>query len=405
MTPHRERQDLFFDRLLKAFLLVIALWLIILGIYNVRHQSDWAVGDWLVNYSGGFVRRGLLGQGALLLGRNHLSPLVSLLVVQDLLYAVLLWTVWSLARTARWSFWLAALLFSPATFAFVLLDPPFGFRKEILYFALLAISLRLLTPRANLSSGRGRSTLRVTVLLTIGCSVCVLSHEALLVFFPYLFAALWLGLKSFRRAALCFAIPAIVSVALFALVSHFPGNAHTSEAVCQSVGGVLTDPPSGICGGSIQYLGRDANYAHHQVVEEARKNHYAERMPWMILLALLPAALGIGLRWRDRRPEGQILLTCAAISWVLSVTVFYYGTDWTRWVYIHATSLCLLLVWLEGCFPASEAPHSVWHESRKRQAVAILLLLLYCSGWELTGYRQTFPYGGFVHFVRHNLVR
>ena len=48
--------------LARTYLLFIGLVTLAFGMLNVRIHSEFAMGDWLINYSGGFVRRGLFGQ-------------------------------------------------------------------------------------------------------------------------------------------------------------------------------------------------------------------------------------------------------------------------------------------------------------------------------------------------------
>ncbi len=391
-------------RFAHIFILAIAGWLLVLGLFNLLHPSDWAMGDWLINYSGGFVRRGLVGQCASLLRNLHVPPLWTVLLVQWALYAVVLSAVWRLATSVCWNWWTAAFFFSPATLAFVLLDPPFAFRKEILLFALLAFALELTRNQRQSSTA---FTLREGALLTLGCVVCLLAHEALIVFFPYLFAALYLRSRDLRRSVAAFAAPAVVSVALFAVVSHFPGNAEVARAVCASIGGTLTAPPSGICGGAIDYLAHDAAYAHREVVRAMLAGRYWTRLPWLFVLPLLPAAMGLFQLWRTDRRAAGVLLGSTALAWLLSISVFFYGTDWTRWIYIHSVCLMMLLLFTQRrrAQTSTKPVSTLFGKQGPKRWLVWASLLIYCLGWELTVYGQRPLYGSFVRFLTHNLAR
>ena len=315
-----------FTRAAQVFLLCVATWLVVLGLFNLRHPSDWAMGDWLINYTGGFVRRGLTGQLALVLRTAHIPLLWTILLLQWSLYFVVLLRVWRLISDLRWNWWQLVLLFSPATLAFVLLDPPFAFRKDILFFALLALTLSL-GNRRSAEQTRTSSWIVPSLLLTAGCTICILSHEGLIVFFPYLFAALFLRTRNVRRSVQFIALPALVSAALFALVSRFPGDIQIAATVCRSIGGALTSPPSGICGGAVDYLAHDAAYAHHEVVRVMLAGHYWRHVPWLFLLPLVPVILGVAQLWRRDRSAARILLAMAGLAWLMSISVFFYGTD------------------------------------------------------------------------------
>ncbi len=408
MLRSRSLSDNVLLRVAEAFLVLLAAWLLVLGLSNVAHRSDWAMGDWLINYSGGFVRRGLVGALVRLLVPLHVPSLWAVLLLQWSLYAVVLGAVWSTVRPLRWSVWLAALFFSPATLAFALQEPSFAFRKEILYFALLAgVLQRFVRSSARKAVGPAPSNAGFSALLCAGCAVCVLSHEALIVFLPYLLAALLLGFEDRGRALRCFSAPAVVSLALFACVSRFPGDAAVSQAVCRSLGGELSPPSNGLCGGAIDYLARSPQQAHAEVRRVARSEHYVARMPWLVGLALAPALVGVGSLWRAWPFAARVLLGAMASAWPLSTFLFFYGTDWTRWIFIHTFSLFLLLLFAERvrqcnrpaavCL-AGSAGRAVW-------AAAIVVTLFYCFGWELTPYRQPrWPYSGLMHFVQHDLL-
>lgn len=97
--------------------------LIFIGVYSLAFElwlasgvSPWIVGDWLINYSGGFVRRGLEGSVVLLIG--HLTRIPLNLVVygmQSVVFVLFLWLVWRLVQGIRWTFLIAAVFLSPAT--------------------------------------------------------------------------------------------------------------------------------------------------------------------------------------------------------------------------------------------------------------------------------------------------
>ncbi len=383
-----------FTTALTWLLVFSALILAGLGIYNLRRNSDWAVADWLINYSGGFVRRGFLGSLALFAGPFHLSPAISILVLQCALYAVILLSVWRLLDRVQWTFPLAALVFSPATLQFPLMDPNFAFRKEILFFALLSVSLLLLR------NGADKAVL--IALLTGGCAVCVLSHEALIVFFPYLLGALLLHLPRARQAFTWASLPGVTAGALFVAVSRHPGNAVLSSAVCSSLGGTLTDPPSGLCGGAIAYLARPAAYARGEVQRVAHAEHYSRVMPPLIALTLCPILLQLRSLWRDGRHREVCIIAAAGLTAAAaSVSLFLYGTDWTRWIYIHAFSLMLLLISMAQHRQEPDSAYDPAQVGRNplRLRLATAVLLLYIFAWNLSLYQPKLPFGGLIHFL------
>ena len=58
-----------YRRWFGLYLLFVATVSTAYGFLNARRGSGWAIGEWLTNYSAGFIRRGLVGEVVLLLGQ------------------------------------------------------------------------------------------------------------------------------------------------------------------------------------------------------------------------------------------------------------------------------------------------------------------------------------------------
>ena len=116
----------------------------------VEHNS-WKMGDWLINYQGGMVRRGLLGEMLYQLSYlTHINPGLYATMLQVFFYGVFLFFSYALLRQQRSLLPYAFLIFSPFIFTFQINDLQGGFRKEIIYLALLAFvvwSTRNLKPK------------------------------------------------------------------------------------------------------------------------------------------------------------------------------------------------------------------------------------------------------------------
>jgi hypothetical protein len=382
------KADKRYRAILKLYVAFVAFITVCLGVFNVHARSDWAMADWLINYTGGFVRRGFTGQIALEMGRLHLSPLVFVLLVQLALYALILYAVLQLTKNIEWNLWTITLVYSPATLGFALNDPSYAYRKEILFFALLGGTLLMLQRRRWNDPA-------LSTLLTVSAAVCVLSHEALIVFFPYLFCALLIGFRRVDRAVRVAAVPAIVAAGCFVLVSRFPGSLAMSRTICASLGSTLTDPPTGFCGGAIAYLSRDSAYAHAQVLL-LMSRQYTVHFVLVTLLALLPVIGMIALLWRTReqRFAAAALIVCMLVSITASIPLFLYGTDWTRWVYLHVFSLFLLLLF-------TVQTRSEVTIAARPSKITLVFLLVYIFGWNLSAYQPRIPFGGLVHYVMH----
>ena len=127
---------------IDTYFLYIAVITSALGVIMIRKDRAWTISDWLINYQGGYVRRGLAGEIFYLFSRLlYISPIAFVLMAYFAAYAVLLLMFRRLVQQSTRELWVIAILLSPATLAFPILDMSSGFRKEIVFLALLSAFL------------------------------------------------------------------------------------------------------------------------------------------------------------------------------------------------------------------------------------------------------------------------
>ena len=321
--------------------------------------------------------------GSVLLGLSRLSRLsrlsglspASLAVAAGLvLYAVLLLSARRLMRRSSRALWTWAALLSPATLSFQLLDPHGGFRKELILLAFLAV---LLACGQSLLRHRGAS---LFVLLGV-CVTCVLSHEGLICFLPYLVAALVLSGCRLRDSLLLAAPPGLAALAAAVAATLHPGSLDTARSICASLGRTLTLHGGSIChGGAIPYLGVSSAVARSETAAVVGQNHYWRFYAPLVLLCLAPLLAGSRrLLAAGRGRELRVIWLAAGVSGAGSLMLFLYAEDWGRWIYIHTVCLSLLLLRLD----AETAPVRLPGRPRARHLPRLAALALYAGCWTL----------------------
>ena len=367
------------------------------AVMNIRHTSgsSWALGDWLINYSGGFVRRGLLGEIVLLVAKYiHLSPVYLVTFLQLGCYGVILVTVWTLLRTSQWPIWLIALVVSPATLAFPIVDSQAGFRKEIIYFAALAGLLFMF------SRGWQRTWL-LSLYLSIVILISAMSHEALLCFLPYYLAALTLGLRDFALAIKSFIVPAVIAVIVGYAMSGHPGNATAASKICESVRESVQRPGFDLCSGAISAIGDDRRTARKRVIQTDCSAVVFRLYALLSLLALLPIVIGVVDLWRQSKCRKPVIvvMTAFCLSVPASLILFIYAEDWGRWIYIHIFSLSLLLFFLESQRTVRQSSDATY--AHKITSLRLVLLALYATTWNLPHVPTYKFHSGYIGLFRH----
>ncbi len=199
--------------------------------------SAYGFTEFLINFQGGFVRRGLLGQ--LLYQLHTATGLNVTAMVLTLCFGAALFTVgFFLRQFARrgYCWWL---LLSPLFCGFLTCIV----RKDFLLYALLIGSIYLL---------RQRKALAATLLTIVGLFL----HEAYLFWGAPLVALLLWAQSRWRGYA-----AGVLFVGVFALLSAFKGDVVTALAINDSWDALQLFPPLSNASGSIAALGWDADYA------------------------------------------------------------------------------------------------------------------------------------------------
>jgi len=369
-------------RLVNLFFAYLGVATLLSGLWVSRRSRNWVVSDWLINYEGGFVRRGLPGEVAFLLGRLvHVSPIAFVVAFYLLFFAVFLLAAWHLALRSSLNFWVLGMLVCPATLSLQILSPQAAFHKEIIYISLLA-GLLALAQRISLRP------LTVCIALCAFAVLGLLSHEALVCFAPYLIAALLLSGQDFRTVFTETALPAVLALGIVFICSRHLGSPEIVHNICASLGyGGPNLRPLDICSsGAIPYLIRDPSFARHDVLITLEQNGFFKLrvLPILTLLALIPAIqVSRLLRRAHMGQDVGVVWISAGISFLASLMLFVYAVDWGRWLYIHIISITLLLLYADGKTSLSSVSKETYLVRYRLSRVTVCVLVLYMTTWSL----------------------
>lgn len=290
--------------------------------------EPWKSGDWLINYQGGFVRRGALGE--LLLKLSDLATLDLLWLLFTLQVAVyglvIYFTCQMYVAVDRSREWVAVLL-SPAFLMFAFYDYLGGFRKEIIAFAAFAIlAYGYATLRLNkLALGA------VLGLFTLGS----LSHELVALTCPFFLYLTYLSRKKglislpVARVSYCWYLGFSVLSLWFGL--RFYGDVSVAKMICQSL--VLRDIGANICLGSIDSLS-----IHYNEGVWAKIPHFLWVYLPVFALSLTPILVS---DWLKKDPLSKWIVL---LGFVALLPLFAVAYDWGRWIHIYLFFVTLLLL-------------------------------------------------------------
>ncbi len=289
----------------------------------------WRSGDWLINYTGGFVRRGMIGQLVLdTSASNQAATLWRLFSVQIACYAIVLLYVIRFLQRERYSWPAVAIACSPAALPFMGWDPQGGFRKEIIGFALLA----LLGWNARRSGPRWLQYARLALAMAMFV-VAVFSWETSAFFLPI---ALWLlymadDLKRTVRIGSA-AFLTFVSVAGLFLAIKFHGDFDHVMSMCAPLLDRGFDYSYCTDNSAIAAIGWTLKDNMLSVLHSFPLYYWY--LP-MVFLAVLPFG---GVAW-IRENRWKVLVAVAPLT-----LLYIIGIDYGRWTHIWFMALAILLM-------------------------------------------------------------
>lgn len=301
---------------------------------HAEAHNGWVLGDWMIDYRQGFVRRGLSGA----LGQTLASVLPGSALMYVTGMIMLIWTMlvfcfWSVLRTVKIPVWYLLLLLSPAGLLFSVYGADQVGRKEVLLFATMAAFVLYLM--------RARDS---TWLAHLGWAfwggVLCLMHEASVFFGIYFLLAAWWsgrGRSAWLSAIGLYAGMIAASLLLLLWSAPFDGRAY-----CASL--VMSDRLSAsMCDGTISWpivTIRDS-WAHALMI--------IDRFDYLTLygisLGLIVAPVVAWFIASSGQSHQSFLRTLGllATAWFLTIPLFLIAVDWGRFIQIHVVLTALVL--------------------------------------------------------------
>jgi hypothetical protein len=286
--------------------------------------------DWLINYQGGIVRRGLIGHLIFLATSSPSKTLGLMFALQSLIalftLILILKVFFECANSAGWMIF----LLSPGFFiSYFLYDTHSALRKENLVFLTMALLVNGLV---------SKQIKKIYLFLAVAVyGLTVFSHELACFCLPFLLYPIVMRFyqdpstrSPLQRMAMALCFLAIGGL-VFAVI--FKGNETVVREICSSL--IERGLDQILCEYSIPFLASHPAEAWSYVLSQVRHRPYLPLYLICIVLGMLPFALTNWLSLRSTR----ILISVGAIG---LLPLFFTGIDWGRWIHIFLvlTTLC-----------------------------------------------------------------
>ena len=178
-----------------------------------------AMSEWIINYQGGFVRRGLIGELIFQISNFFdINLRFCFLILQSFLYLVFYYLIYDLLKNIKPNYFLILAIFSPVFIIFPIAELEAIGRKEVLIFITLLISIKLYFKYSNNDL--------VIFFLSIAFPILILTYEAS-IFYSFFFISLVLITKNrinffYFFKLIIFSLPSLVCVYAIYFYPHSP---------------------------------------------------------------------------------------------------------------------------------------------------------------------------------------
>jgi len=385
--PLRTKSDLevVIRKWLPFFFAVVFAATVLGAFQGYTFHNAFRMGDWLINYQGGFVRRGLAGEFAYQLSLlSGINPGIFVVLLQVLFYGVFLYYSFRLLKEQGILVPLLLLVFSPFIFTFQLNEMQGGYRKEIIYFALFALNSWSALVHDNKRFAR---MFYITLLLY---PLVILTHEMLALFLPYLLSLYVVRSRPKGWGWIRLGLMLLPSGVAFVAAIHYAGTAQYSLDITHS----LVQQGYAVKGGSIGYLGKDLADAIAKVRSEATGVAVLGLVPTLLLalMAFWPVRGNVAALVRER---ANLLLIGSSL--LATVMLCFVAVDWGRFIYIHLVSIFLLSL------ANSNSPVQLDESEKDRPVISswwvLAGLIVYFTVWHIGHTTETFSLFGVVNPV------
>lgn len=312
--------------------------------------NTWAFYEWLINYQGGFVRRGLIGW--IINAFYYDEELIALnaLVFFTALLFILLATLF-VAKNVNAVRSALLFIFCPVGLYWMAASNEFYFRKEIFFYIFILIAC-LIFQKWQITGNRFLSFI-LTGFIFVASVFLPLIHEAFIFYGWLIFALMLFQLhksdgKSSRRIVMAYSV---LCLFIFAVLSYYKGDLDTSEAIWLSLSYSardLTANPEHA--GGISAIGwslKQGLFLPIVALQTGLASYYFFSIVLVYLFLGYIVSEHRGLSLKQTYLSNWMLLPFGVVT-ASFLPLFVLGYDWGRWVMgIWYVSLFIFLLQLD----------------------------------------------------------
>lgn len=331
-----DRLENIIRKILAPYLIILLLFILIGGFHQIGFHEGFNIGDWLINYTGGFVRRGLIGEVLYGLSRFiGVNPAILLVFLQTFIFGVYFYFSYKILQSKPVLLKYTFIIFSPFIFTFAINSQAGGYRKEIIYFAVLSL---ITYANENYSVVKFQRIFFWTLFLY---PMVLLTDELGLVILPLLIGIYLNKVRpSFSKLSPYLPILVVENLLVFGtIILNHKISPFQVNVIINSLIQVGYDPKGS---GAIEALSATTMANMKDTFHSIFYGHYFQIYP----LALFLCSLAYVPLWNEIKAvfKNKFLMFGFLGSLIVLFPVFIIANDWGRWTYILLVELLMVVL-------------------------------------------------------------
>ena len=381
----------------KHFLLFI-IFLIFFAVFflYVKHNvgNDSSISEWLINYNGGFTRRGLGGEIAIMIANLfELSLRQSIFFIQSLTHTSYLFLVFFYLKNLKANIIQVFAIYVPLFLLYPIAEIEALGRKEIVLFLSFLVALFLCDKK--------NSKKYINIYCFFILPIVILIYEEIVLFFPFFATVIIIqnNLNTFSKVFKNLLIIFFPSILVFIYILLNPLSMEGHKVMCSYLESQFGER----CYMSAQLLVQNTIYfsTFDWVHNKAHMEHYI-RYILIFLIGFFPLNL---LVYKNRFLKKNDFIVNNFKPHILffllyspSILLFMYGYDWGRWVNITYSFSILFYIYLFKKSIISNdfrINNNLWSRIVKKKILISLIFFIFAFSWNpktvITGDVGSFP--------------
>ena len=354
---------------LKIYLIILYLFAVFFFFQKYNNYVEWTISEWLINYQGGFTRRGLIGEIVFQISKlSSLTIRETILTFQITTYLLYFYLLYKFLKDTNNNILFIFAIFSPLFVIYPIAEVEVLGRKEIFIY----VSFLLVVNIFSIKNIQNRHYFYFSIILMISCLI----WEGFVIYISYFIFILILKNnlvlnKSFFTKLTISLIPLSIS---FYFVFFHRLDENGLKMMCQSINE---------CYGAISYLNRSLSSNISEVTSKFQIS-FLIRYILVLIIGFFPLFLLIKnskLNYKQKFKNDYFYLIFFIIIFTPSLIFYYIAQDWGRWVSISYTlSLLTYVYYLKNNFIVINFDRINYSIFRKK-FVVIFLFIIFAFGW------------------------